>query len=587
MKILGLVSENHDAGLALIEDGVPTVILEEERFNREKHTLEFPFLALGALFRDGGCRLDEIEAITTPWDPRRLRRTYLQTIWANFPLSLCLLRPSAQPTQDSGTVILNYWMRKDLKRFFGKQRLPPIVNVGHHESHAAVFFVSPFEEAAVLVMDGHGDECATSAYMGRGARLEKLWSGSLLDSIGIVYTLVTRHLGFRIFEEGTVMALAACGDDTYVEKMRDTVRLQDDGQFSLNMEYFSFNKYGVLRPFTRKFLETFGSPRLHGEALTDRHRDLARALQMVTEDVVIHVARDLARRTGSRLLCLSGGVALNCVANARILRDTDFERVWVPPCASDTGGPLGSALWLHHQTLGRPRRFEMTHPFFGREFSGDEIKSALDRAGIAFETMGENELARRAARDLADGKIVGWFQGREEIGPRALGGRSILASPLKAEIRDIINRRIKQREPFRPFAPAVLAEYASEYFEISQADPFMTTAPRVRPEKAGRIPAAVHVDGTARIQTVDRRSNPRFYDVIEEFRKLTGVPVLLNTSFNKQEPIVSSPEDAISCFQRTGMDALAIGPFFAAAPGPEPWDRAPDRANLRTPMQLK
>ena len=310
--------------------------------------------------------------------------------------------------------------------------------------------------------------------------------------------------------------------------------------------------------------------------LTDRHRDVARALQAVTEDVVLHVARHLAATYPSRNLVLTGGVALNCVANARILRDTDFRRVWVPPCASDTGAPLGSALWHHHLTLGRPREFEMTHAFYGSAYSPEQMRRALDRGGLKFEELDEAELLRRVARDLAENRIVGWFQGRFELGPRALGNRSILASPLRREIRDLINARIKYREPFRPFAPAVLAEYAADYFEISQPDPFMTLAPRVRPDKVDVIPAAVHVDGTGRIQTVDRASNPRYYGVIEEFMKLTGVPVVLNTSFNKQEPIVARPEEAVSCFLRTEMDTLVLGNFYTRDRPPSAVARARD-----------
>jgi carbamoyltransferase len=282
----------------------------------------------------------------------------------------------------------------------------------------------------------------------------------------------------------------------------------------------------------------------------------------VTEETILHVLRGLERRFPSRNLVLSGGVALNCVANARILADTGYERVWVPPCASDTGAPLGSALWHHHQTLGQPRNGELKHAFFGLAYTDTEIEAALREAGLAGERMAEPELIERAARDLADGRIVGWFQGRFEMGPRALGNRSILADPRRESMKDVINARIKHREPFRPFAPAVLLERACELFEIAQPDPFMTLAPRVRPEKRHLIPAAVHVDGTGRIQTVERSANPRYYGVIEAFGRLTGVPVLLNTSFNRQEPIVANPAEAISCFLRTDMDVLVLGDYY-------------------------
>jgi carbamoyltransferase len=562
VQILGIVSETHDAGIALLREGVPVLVLEEERLNRQKHSRDFPRLALKEVFEALGRSFTEIDVITTPWDMSRLRRTVLKAACGRMPASLSLLLPSAQPTQDRGIVLLNFWLRYHLKRQFRDQRLPDIINVGHHESHAAIFFASPFEDASVLVMDGYGDDAATSTFTGTGNRLERQWHGRFFDSLGMIYTLITRYLGFQLFEEGTVMALAACGDTTFTDDMRKVVRLEPAGCFSINMDYFNHDKYGMLRPFKRRFIETFGPPRAPGEVLTDRHRDVARALQTVTEDVVIHVTRHLAATYPSRNLVLTGGVALNCVANARILRDTDFRRVWVPPCASDTGAPLGSALWHHHQTLGKPRGFELTHAFHGSAYGPGQTRRALVEAGLAFEELDEVDLPRRVARDLAENRIVGWFQGRFEMGPRALGNRSILASPLRREMRDLINARVKYREPFRPFAPAVLAEHAADYFEISQADPFMTLAPRVRSDKAHLIPAAVHVDGTGRIQTVERRSSPRFYAVIEEFMKLTGVPVVLNTSFNKQEPIVARPEEAVSCFLRTEMDALVLGNFY-------------------------
>jgi len=506
----------------------------------------------------------------------RLRRTVFKAVFGRLPASLSLVLPSAQVTQERGIVLLNFWLRYNLQRQFRGLCLPEIVNVGHHESHAAIFFVSPFEEASILVIDGYGDDAATSTFTGAGNVIERKWHGHFFDSIGMIYTLITQYLGFQAFEEGTVMALAACGDTTFVDGMRNIVHLEPAGRFSVNMDYFSHDKYGMLKPFKRKFIEAFGPPRAPGEALTDRHRDVARALQGVTEDVLLHVTRHLAANHPSRNLVLTGGVALNCVANARILGDTQFRHIWVPPCASDTGAPLGSALWHHHQTLGKPRGFELTHAFYGSAYSADQMRSALVRAGLEFQQLDEAELLHRVALDLAENRIVGWFQDRFELGPRALGNRSILASPLRREIRDVINVRIKHREPFRPFAPAVLAEYAADYFEINQPDPFMTLAPRVRPDKVAVIPAAVHVDGTGRFQTVDRRSNPRYYGVIEEFMKLTGVPVILNTSFNKHEPIVARPDEAVSCFLRTEMDTLVLGSFYTRDRPPAAVARARD-----------
>jgi carbamoyltransferase len=579
VKILGLASESHDAGLALIDDGLPLLVIEEERLNRQKHTARFPTLALEAAFGNGRL-FEDIDVITTPWDMRRLRWTFLKAVFGHPPSSFNLLRPAADTTNNTSLVALNYFLRRGLRRQFPDKKQPAIIDVGHHDAHAAIYFASPFEEATVLVMDGYGDDAATSTFTGKDNALERRWHGRFFDSIGMIYTLITEHLGFYAFEEGTVMALAACGSDTYLHRMRDIVHLEDEGRFSINMTYFSHDRYGMLRPFTRKFLDTFGPARERGSPLADRHRDLARALQTVTEEVVVHVARWLAKAYPSKNLCFTGGVALNCVANGRILRDTDFERVWIPPCASDTGAPLGSALWHYHQTLGHPRRFEMTHAFYGMEYGPDDIKLAFDRMGILYERLTEVDLVSRVAQDLASDKVVGWFQGRFEMGPRALGNRSILASPLKPGIREIMNARIKFREPFRPFAPAVLAERAADYFETNQGDPYMTIAVPVRPEVAHKIPAAVHVDGTARIQTVERNANPLYYDVIEAFMKLTGVPIILNTSFNKQEPIIARPEEAISCFLRTEMDVLVIGDFYCVDRSPEAVRRASESFTL-------
>jgi carbamoyltransferase len=562
MRILGLVTLSHDTGAALVEDGEIHTILEEERHSRVKHTIRFPHNALTALLGPGGRGLSGIDVITVPWSPERLRRTFTRAVFQHFPASLNLVRDSAHTTQDGAVVAMNTLLRFGLKRHFPWQRIPPIVNVGHHESHAAMFFVSPFEDATILVMDGFGDDASTSVFTGDGNRLERRWHGPFFDSLGMVYTLITRHLGFEVFEEGTVMALAALGTDRLAAPMRDLVRLTPDGQFTIDMSYFDYDRYGMIHPFKPKFAETFGPARKRGEPLTAHHKDLAFALQAMAEDVIVHVATAARRQFPSRNLCFTGGVALNCVANARLIREAGFDRIWVPPCASDTGAPLGSALYHHHYTLAQPRRREMTHAYYGLAYSDAEIEAALTAAGMTYTRLDDAALIDTVARDLAEGRIAGWFQGRYEIGPRALGNRSILASPIAPGVRDILNARVKFREPFRPFAPSILAERASEYFEIDQPDPFMTLAPRVRPGMAARIPSAVHVDGTSRIQTVEQASNPRYHALIARFAELTGVPIVLNTSFNKQEPIVASPQDAISCFLRTHLDVLVLGNYY-------------------------
>ncbi|KAB2910793.1 MAG: carbamoyltransferase [Hyphomicrobiaceae bacterium] len=586
MRILGIVAKTHDSGVALLHDGKPQFILEEERFNRSKKTRKFPKFALTAGLEDAGLSIGDIDVLTTPWDVRRLRKTFLQIVGRRFPLSLTFLLPSSHDAQQNQIVILNHYLARDIRRRLGASRIPPIVNIGHHDSHAAMFFASPFEEALVMVMDGYGDDSSSSAYVGRGNSLQRHWSTGVMNSVGLVYTFVTEYLGFAGFgDEGKVMALAAFGGDTYVERFRDVMRPTDDGGYAVNMEYFSYDAFGQLRPFRRKFIDTFGPRRAPGEPLTDQHRDLAFALQAVTEEVVVSVVRAQLKRFPLRDLCMMGGVALNCVANAKILEQTDVRRIWVPPCASDTGAPFGSALWHYHQNLGHARSFELKHPFYGRAYSADQIQRALEAAGLRYQRIPEAPLLRRVAQDLANGKIVGWFQGRFEMGPRALGNRSILADPRQANMRDHLNARVKKREPFRPFAPAVLVERAQEFFEIAQPDPFMTLAPRVRADKQNVIPAAVHVDGTGRIQTVERSANPRYYGLIEEFGRLTGVPVLLNTSFNRKEPIVAKPEDAIDCYLRSGMDVLVLGDFYTTDRGAGMVEEAADRTPKGEPRQ--
>jgi carbamoyltransferase len=562
LKVLGLVSNTHDSGCALVDGGEIVAVLEEERFNRIKRTRAFPAQSLEHLF-DTGLRPADLGAIVTPWDERKLRNFVIKSILRRFPASLNLMHARAHPVQRNQIVVLSSYLRRGLAPFWAGKTVPPIVSVGHHDAHAASFFVSPFEQALVVVMDGYGDDASASVYVGRGNRLERVWSTPIFNSLGLVYTVVTGHLGFEGFgDEGKVMALAAYGTDALVEAFRDCVRPSDDG-YRVDMSYFNYDAYGQINPFRAKFIDHFGPARKPGAPLTQRDYDLAKALQVVSEEIILHLVRQQLLRYPHRHIVMTGGVALNCVANARVLQETGIERLWVPPCASDTGAPLGAALWHTHQTLGHRRVMELTHPFYGAEYKPEAIAAALSDAGLQPRRLPERELIASTARQLADGKIVGWFQGRFEMGPRALGNRSILADPRAAAMRDKLNARIKKREAFRPFAPAVPVERAAEFFELTQPDPFMTLAPRVRPEKQHLLPAAVHIDGTGRIQTVEARANPRYHALLTEFGRLTGVPVLINTSFNEQEPIVARPAEAIACFLRTQMDVLVIGDFIA------------------------
>ncbi len=563
VHILGIVRDTHDSGVALLSDGVPEFVVEEERLNRRKHTHRYPQQALAAVLDEAGLCLKDIGAITTPWHVRRLWSNASAALLKRFPGSLTLLKQAARPTQRDGLMMLNYRLKRSLRAQFRGQALPPVYNVGHHDSHAASFFVSPFEDATILVMDGYGDDASTSVYTGSGNCIERHWHSSLFNSLGILYTFVTQYLGFAGFsDEGKVMALAAFGDDSLVEPFGKVVSLRPNGQYTLDMSYFNFDAYGSLQPFRSKFFDAFGPPRIPGEPIMKRHRDIARALQWTLEDVVLHIAQDCLRRFPSRNLVVSGGVGLNCVANARLSRETAFERVWVPPIASDSGAPLGSALWHWHVNEKRRRSYELEHAYLGLSYGPERIRSALEAAGLDYRQLSRSELIRRCAHELSRGRIIGWYQGRFEAGPRALGNRSLLADPRRADMKRIINSRIKRREDFRPFAPVVLFDAASEFFDMSQPERFMTVAVRVHPHMTHKIPAVVHVDGTARVQTVERKHNAAYYDLIEAFGEITGVPVLLNTSFNEREPIVARPEEAIACFQRAEIDVLAIGDFY-------------------------
>ena len=582
MRILGMVTHTHDTGVALLNNGVPEIVIEEERLNRQKKTLRFPQHALNAALTQRGLSLGDVDCITMPWHIPTFWRTLTWAMLRKFPKSINLVHMRAHPPQQNQLFRGIPYLAKRLREHFHVKSLPPIYGIGHHDAHAAAFFVSPFEDATVLVMDGYGDDAATSVYTGAGNRLQRRWHTKIFNSLGILYTSVTQHLGFRPNQdEGKVMGLAAYGEPTYRDAFRDVIHLTPAGRYQINMSYFDYDSYGLARPFRQQFLDRFGPPRDPSDELTEHHKDLAFALQSRVEEAILHLARGLLRDFPSRHLCLVGGVALNCVANARVLAETDFKQMWIPPNASDTGATFGSALWRYHQDLGQPRKLELCSASYGKSYSDAHIESALDRMGMRNERLPDEELQRRVATDLANGKIVGWFQGRFEIGPRALGNRSILADPRRAEMKDILNRRVKHREPFRPFAPAVLRERISEWFQFDQADPFMTMAPQVVPGKEAIIPAAVHADNTGRIQTVDAETNPRYHGVIREFERITGVPVVLNTSFNRQEPIVATPEQAISCFLRTDMDVLVMGNYYSTDRNTQATRKAADAFELQ------
>ncbi len=549
--ILGINCFSHDTSAALIVDGQLVGFAEEERFNREVHTKRFPHQSIASVLRLGGVGIDEVEAVAFAYRPADdFRRGAADALRRRAPKRL-----AAQAYVDARLA----GKQRQLRRSWGYRG--PVVHVGHHLAHAASsFFASPFEEAAVLTLDRGGDFLSTTTNVGRGSHLEVLTEVHNPHSLGEVYTAITQFLGFLPNDEGKVMGLAPYGSNKYTEELRDLVRLDPDGTFEVDFRWFGYQVEGP--PMSGAFVERYGPPRVPESEITDRDKDLAHALQDLTEEAALHVARHLRRSSGSPRLCLAGGLALNSVMNTRLLQEAGFEEVFIQPAAGDAGNAVGAALWVWHESLGQPRSWEMSHAFCGEAWSDADCEAALRRSGMVFSRVGDP--ADAAAARLAEGKVVGWFQGRAEAGPRALGARSILADPRRAEMRDVVNERVKRREWFRPFAPSVLHERGGEYFEGYSPSPFMLLVLPVRASKQSEIPAVCHVDGTGRVQSVTAGANPGFHRLIERFGELTGVPVVLNTSFNlRGEPMVHRPGEAVADFRRSAMDALVLGPFVA------------------------
>lgn len=447
-------------------------------------------------------------------------------------------------------------------------------NVEHHLAHlASCFFVSPFERAALLSIDGFGDFISTMWAAGEGNSIEVLGQVEYPHSTGIVYTATTQFLGFPHYgDEGKVMGLAPYGEPRFIDQFREIIRSEERGQFRLNLDYFRHHAEGVEmtwdqgspvigRIFSDAFVKTFGRPREPGSPLTDRERDIAASLQLRLEEIAFHVLHHLHEQTGLTDLGLAGGVAYNSVMNGKILLHTPFKNVFVQPAAGDSGTALGVCYHLQNQVLKQTRAEPMLGAYTGPGFECDRIREAVAQSGLAFECFDDQEVTKRAARDIADGHVVGWFQGRMEFGPRALGNRSIVADPRRAEMKDVLNERIKKREPFRPFAPSILEERVGDYFEQTHPAPAMLMVYQIRRERRAEIPAVTHVDGSGRLQTVSRNLNQRYYQLISDFAELTGVPVVLNTSFNENEPIVCTPQEAIDCFLKTRMDVLYLGNY--------------------------
>ncbi len=574
MYTLGINAAFHDSAACLVEDGRVVAAAEEERFTRVKHakrpvpfsTYELPYHAIDYCLREAGIDLADVDHVAYSFDPYLLLGPHRGDATITLPLE-----PSAHPTPEewqSGwdplflSSIVNaprhlaggapHHLRQ---RFRGVRHDGPYRwhFVEHHVAHAAsAFLPSPFERAAVLTLDGRGERATTAYFLGEGTHLERLGQVDFPHSLGLLYEKVTEYLGFlHSSDEYKVMALASFGAPRFADDLRRLIQLGPGGRYAV-------------RPCD--LAEQFGPPRERGAPLEQRHYDLAASLQTVLEETVLSLAEWLWRETGVEDLCLAGGVALNCVMNARLRDRGPFRRVWVQPAAGDAGSALGAALWVDARERGDgERRWRMEHAFLGPAYSDEEIEAFLRWAKLPYRRM--DDVAGEVADLLAADRIVGWFQGRMEFGPRALGARSILASPLHGEMQARLNE-LKDREDFRPVAPVVLEEAAADWFVGATCSPFMLFVYDVRPERADRIPAVRHVDGTARIQTIDRAQHPVYHDLLAAFAARTGVPVLVNTSFNTRgEPIVCTPRDAVECFWSSPLDALAIGPFLLEKPG--------------------
>ena len=535
-----------------MRDGHLVAAAQEERFNRRKNSADFPLQACNCCLQAGGLTVFDLDAVVFYEKPYlKFARVLISHLRA-FPRSYgSFLR--TMPSWLGDRLALPLALKRETG-FSGKTLF-----IKHHLAHAAsAFLVSPFAEAAILTADAVGEWATMTRGRGQGNRIHLTKEIRFPDSLGLLYTAVTTFLGFAAHEgEGKVMGLAGFGRPVFLDKLRNIVALRPDGSFAMDQSYFDF--YSEDRMYSRRFVEAFGKQREPGAELAEMHYDLAASLQAFTEDAVIRAARDLYAQTKTPNLCLGGGLFLNCVMNQKIIEATGYKNLFVQPAAGDAGGALGACAFISHSMLGLPRDGLMD-PYLGPEYPPSRAKRVLTNAGLAFRDLPDEELYRCVAQKLAQSQVVGWCQGRMEFGPRALGNRSILGDPRNPAMKEIINEKVKHREPFRPYAPAVLEEHAAEYFHLTQPSPFMLLAPPVRQEKKAVIPAVTHVDGTARVQTVSRSRTPRFWGLIHAFADLTGVPMVINTSFNlRGEPIVCSPEDAVSTFQRSRMDALVLG----------------------------
>ena len=601
MNILGISAYYHDSAAALVRDGEIVAAAQEERFSRKKHDARFPEHAIASCLFQAGIALADVDEVVFYDKPlvkfERLLETYLTYAPRGFRSFV-----AAMPVWLKEKLYLKATLKRELAVLGGikEKELPALLFAEHHQSHAAsAFYPSPFEEAAVLCLDGVGEWATTSVWQGQGNKLTPCWELDFPHSLGMLYSAFTYYTGFRVNSgEYKLMGLAPYGEPKYVDLILDKlIDLKADGTFRLNMDYFNYAT--GLTMTNSRFADLFGGPaRTPETAIAQKEMDIARSIQEVTEEVVLRLARTVHAELGSDYLCLAGGVALNCVANGRVLREGPFKDIWIQPAAGDAGGALGAALVAWHHYHGEPRSVNghdsMRGSYLGPRYGDAEIEAQLDKQGAVYERLDDVALPERVSEILAGENVVGWFQGRMEFGPRALGGRSIIGDPRSEKMQSVMNLKIKYRESFRPFAPAVLAEDVDEYFELDRPSPYMLIVAPVHESlripmtaeqqqlfgvqklhvKRSQIPAITHVDYSARVQTVHEKSNPRFHALLQQFKVRTGCAVLVNTSFNvRGEPIVCTPEDAYRCFMRTEMDYLVVENYLMAKTKQPEWDK--------------
>ncbi len=584
MIFLGISAYYHDSAACLIKDGEIVAAAQEERFTRKKHDSSFPWNAVYYCLKEAGISIDEVESVVFYDKPLVKFERLLETYLSYAPLGLFSFF-SSMPVWLKEKLFLKSTLTEELRKFSASRTKPKLLFAEHHESHAAsTFFVSPFEKAVVLCLDGVGEWATTSAWIGEGNKLTPCWEIKFPHSLGLLYSAFTYYTGFKVNSgEYKVMGLAPYGKPKYVELIyKHLIDVKEDGTFRLNMTYFNYA--AGLTMTNSKFNELFGGPPRKAEAkLTQKEMDLARSVQEVTEQVMLKIARNVRKETGISNLCLAGGVALNCVANGKILKEKIFDEIYIQPASGDAGGALGAALTAYYQYKNFPRIVQkpdsMKGSYLGPKYSMEEIQSFLEGKNAPFEKAEGEIWEAKIAKILSDGNVVGFFQGRMEFGPRALGARPIIGDPRNPKMQSVMNLKIKYRESFRPFAPAVLEERVSEYFELDRSSPYMLivsdvlTKHRIEMTEEqnnlfgveklniprSTLPAITHVDYSARIQTVHSDTNPKFYGLLKAFEKLTGCGLLVNTSFNvRGEPIVLSPHDAYRCFMRTEMDYLIL-----------------------------